>query len=164
MTHKLQRMYDLNFKVRNNDRERISLLKRATELGWSCIVWNTCVVGKVNSTKVKAPKPVAIPRVDLDEVLANRALATSSETVDIEQLNRITITVDEIYDAQSITSGNEALKPFDIVAVCPGNAKIFSYLCKTADVDIISIDFSHKVPFTLNKKLVGDCFLCLGTN
>lgn len=147
-------MYDLNVKLRSNDRDRISLLKRAVELGWNCIVWNTCFVGKVNGAKVKLPKPVAIPRVDLDEVLINRVLATSNDG-NIEQLNRITITVDDVYDAQSITSGNEVIKQFDIVAVCPGNAKIFNYLCKTADIDIISIDFSHKVPFTMNKKLVS---------
>ncbi len=63
--------------------------------------------------------------------------------------------MDELVDCQSLTAGNEYLKTFDIVAVCPGNSKVFSYLCKTAEIDMISIDFTHKVPFTLNKKLVS---------
>jgi ribonuclease P/MRP protein subunit RPP1 len=59
-------------------------------------------------------------------------------------------------DAQSLTIGNETLKNFDIIAVCPGNIKVFAYLCKTAEIDIISLDFTHRLPFGLNKKLIDE--------
>ena len=49
-------------------------------------------------------------------------------------MSRITITIDDIIEAQNLTSGNEAFKDFDIVAVCPGNVEVFIYLCKHAEV------------------------------
>ena len=73
---------------------------------------------------------------------------------DIKQFSRITVTVDEMADASSISVGNEALRAFDIVAICPGNGKIFSYACQTAEVDIISLDFTHRLPFSINKKVL----------
>ena len=88
------------------------------------------------------------------KLIINENDTNNNLSFNMKQLNRITITIDDISDAQSLTSGNEFLKKFDLVAICPGNAKIFSYLCKTAEIDLISIDFSHKVPFPMKKKLV----------
>lgn len=88
------------------------------------------------------------------KVLLNDDNSNSSVAFNLKQLNRITITIDDIVDAQVLTSGNDFLKKFDLLAVCPGNSKIFSYLCKTAEIDLISIDFTHKIPFPMKKKLV----------
>ncbi len=146
-------MQDLNLKPRNSEKERNVLIKRVFESGWDTIAWNTVLTGKVN-TQSKVIKSIHLSQLELSESKTWRSLVTSNQTAHVQQYNRITITIDELVDAQQLTSGNEYLRLFDIVAVCPGNAKIFSFLCKTAQIDIISINFSHKIPFTLNKKLV----------
>ena len=46
------------------------------------------------------------------------------------------ITVDELPDAQALHINNEFLKPFDIIAATPGNQKVFTYLCETADIGL----------------------------
>lgn len=103
----------------------------------------------------------AIPSVSITsnaykESYRNRCLTDYCQSPDdkIRQLHRISLSIDEVSDAQYLTSGNETLKSFDIVAACPRNAKAFSHLCKQAHIDIINIDFTHKIPFQLNKKLV----------
>jgi RNase P/RNase MRP subunit p30 len=71
-------------------------------------------------------------------------------------LSRITIAIDDMHDVQSltVTSSNEYLKSFDIIAICPGTQQILTHLCKESDVDIICLDFTHRLTFSLNKKLV----------
>ncbi len=71
-------------------------------------------------------------------------------------MSRITIAIDDMHDVQSltVTGANEHLKSFDIVAICPGTQQVLTHLCKESDVDIICIDFTHRLPFPLNKKLV----------
>lgn len=66
-------------------------------------------------------------------------------------------------DAQCLTSSNPQLKVFDIVSVCPGNQKVFNYLCKTAEIDVICFDFTHRLPFNIDKKMVSQriVLICL---
>jgi len=73
----------------------------------------------------------------------------------IKQMSRITITIDDMIEAQNLTTGNEAFKEFDIVAVCPGNIDVFVYLCKHAEVDIICLDYNRK-SFSLDKKTLDE--------
>ncbi len=149
-------MQDLNLKPRSSEKDRSILIKRLFELGWDRIAWNTTATGKLtNNTQIKPIKLVQLSNIDATECRSSRALVTSSQSTQIQQYNRITLTIDELVDAQQLTAGNEYLRTFDIVSVCPGNAKIFSFLCKSAQIDVISINFAHKIPFTLNKKLVS---------
>jgi RNase P/RNase MRP subunit p30 len=71
-------------------------------------------------------------------------------------LSRLHITIDDVNDTQSLTAQNETLQRFDIISVCPGNAQVFTSLCRSADIDIISLDFTHKVSFPLNKKIIDE--------
>ena len=100
--------------------------------------------------------------MDMKEISIFRRVSSQPDNEPVvfrlKQLNRLSLTVDAISEAQTITSGNEYCKKFDILSVCPGNAKVFAYLCKTAEIDIISIDFSHKISFPLKKKLVSIYF------
>ena len=96
------------------------------------------------------------------EAQNNRAIVDYSATNGsrepiLRQYSRITLAIDDISDAQSITTSasNASLRSFDIVAVCPGTQQILSHLCKEADVDIISFDFTHRnTALSFNKKLV----------
>jgi ribonuclease P/MRP protein subunit RPP1 len=94
-------------------------------------------------------------------------VASVLQKLKLRQLNRLSVTLDDLADAQSLTIGNEVVQMFDVIAATPGNAKVFAYLCKTADIDIITLDLGRRIPFQLNKKLIdeavarGICFeLC----
>lgn len=50
--------------------------------------------------------------------------------------------------------GNNVLQSYDILAVCPSNLRTFNYVCANADVDIILVDYSRKIPFHMPKKAV----------
>ena len=46
------------------------------------------------------------------------------------------------------------MQSYDIVAVCPANLRVFNYVCSNAEVDIILVDYSRKIPFHMPKKAV----------
>lgn len=124
------------------------------KLGWSTIAWNTTTFGKL-SANIKPSNAIALETIDVKECIKYRNLVVrSNEESEVAQLNRLTVTLDEVVDAQALTAGNEMLKAFDIVAASPGNAAVFAHLCKTAQVDIITLDFSRRLPFPIIKKQV----------
>ncbi len=98
--------------------------------------------------------PIQLEFLQKSNINVQRSLTPFPNRDEIRQFSRITVTVDELSDANSLTSGNEALKPFDIVSICPGNAKVFAFACQTAEIDIISFDFTHRIPYNISKKLL----------
>eukprot|EP01035_Chromulina_nebulosa_P024983 gene24983-32554_t len=93
-----------------SEKEKSNSLRRAIELGWDAIVWNTYIAGKLPS------KPPAY----------NPPSTTAFSRV----YNRLTVPFDEVVDAQTVTGSTEFARSYDIIAACPMNAKVFSYLCK----------------------------------
>lgn len=165
--------YDLRVDPKSREKDRQMVLQRCYELGWDCIAWNVSTRGKVNSSSIAHLKPVAdvyLDVVQLREATMKRRLVTpegkfrgekSSSTSSskanlkaLRQMSRLTIYVDEVVDAQTLTLSNESLRKFDLIAACPGNGKVFSFLCSTAEVDIITLEFSHNLSFPLHKKLL----------
>ena len=153
---------DLNVRLPLSDvGERVELVKRLISFGWRICAWNTYAFGKFGgkASQLKIRPPVSLNPQLIRDCEAYRGLLSGADqgpasSSRMQQLNRITITVDEISDAQALSSANEYLKPYDIVAACPGNAAVFAYLCKTAQIDIIALDFTRRVPFPLIKKQV----------
>lgn len=155
-------MFDLNLKWKpSRSKENMDMVKALSKLGWSTVAWNTNTFGKLTAS-VKPPSPVSLEPLDAKECLKYRSLVCGlSTTADIVQLNRLTVTLDEVVDAQALTAGNEMLKAFDIIAASPGNAAVFAHLCKSAQVDIITLDFSRRLPFPIIKKQVISLLLSL---
>jgi RNase P/RNase MRP subunit p30 len=148
---------DLNVRIKSSTEvhERTSIVKRLAELGWNAIAWNQVVLASSPQRQHIKPKDaVSLSTVEVREVLKYRSLISTDSFAFVSQYNRITLIVDDVIDAQNITANNEHLKGFDIVAVIPGNAKVLAYLCKTADVDLICFDFTRRIPFQINKKMV----------
>lgn len=158
--------YDLNVRLRGSTRDgqRAQLVKRALELGWDTICWTIAVNGKLSGAAgIKPAVAVQLDAAQRREALQQRALIdlgmsleTPMPTPSLRQLSRLHVTLDDVVDAQSLTIGNEVVRQFDVVSATPGNAKVFSLLCKTADVDVISLDFTHKLGFPLHKKLIDE--------
>jgi RNase P/RNase MRP subunit p30 len=151
-------MYDLNVRSPSQrDKEMKSLVKRALELGWDCVAWNVSIAGKIGNSGAKPIKPPDLDPVLFRDVQRQRALAMSNvQAAKFRQISRLTVTVDEVIDAHALTAGNETLRTFDIVAARAGNSKVFAYLCRHADIDVITIDFTHRLPFLFNKKLLDE--------
>jgi ribonuclease P/MRP protein subunit RPP1 len=151
-------MYDLNIKLKSTREKDLKItVKRLFELGWDCVAWTTLANGKVTGTQIKPIKGVLMESIQRRDALQLRSLVTgSTASADIRQLSRITVTIDDMIDAQTLTVGNAVLNSFDIVAVRPGNMKVFAHLCKVAEIDIITLDFTHRLPFALNKKLLDE--------
>jgi RNase P/RNase MRP subunit p30 len=147
--------------TRSNIHERKLALVRAVELGWNCLSWNTMKrFGELAGSKPQSP--LVLNALELKQALKQRNLVIGDaesgekggENVLTKQTSRITVVVDNAINAQSLTAGNSTLRAFDVVAARTSDAKTFEYLCTYADVDIISLDFSQKVPFPLDKKLL----------
>jgi ribonuclease P/MRP protein subunit RPP1 len=152
--------YDLNVKYKlNKEKERIQLLSRLYALGYDCICWNVVSTGKINAS-LKPPQDIDISTSLIhhahDSIELRKFLSNTTTLQNFRQLKRLTVIVDDIADAQALSSGNTALHTYDIIAACPGNIKVFAHLCKSADVDIITLDFTHRISFNINKKLVDE--------
>jgi RNase P/RNase MRP subunit p30 len=115
------------------------------QLGWSVVAWNSSVFGKLSPATTKPHVPVVLD--------STRAADATQSTIELRQYTRVTVSVDELVEAQALHVNNETLRQFDIVAAAPGNQRVLAYLCQQADIDIISIDFAHH-SFSLNKKML----------
>lgn len=152
-------MAELNVKARSiKDKEGAAVLRRLWELGFDKVAWNHTIFGKPTQANLSnLPKiSQSLPQSDANASLPFRALSGCNSNT-IEQFQRLTIIVDDMAEAQSLHSSNDALKSFDILAATPSNAKVFGYLCRDSDIDIISIDFTRHLPFSITKKTVGAC-------
>ena len=134
-------------------------LKRMLELGWDFVLWNTAIAGKIPTTSGKSctPPTILVPKSMEKDILLTRSLVdlqNDRTALQLRQYKRLSIAFDELIDIQAISGGTDFSRNFDVIAASPLNSKVFSFLCKSADIDIISIDFSHRVSFPLNKKLV----------
>ena len=154
--------YDLHLRSKaGNEREKVRIVQRAYALGYDCICWDTSVIGKV--TKSTAfPALVAIDAAFIfqsQHAIKERSLCPDKAQMSMNsfrQLRRVTVTVDEMTDALTLNLANESLHDFDIIAARPGNQRVFQYLCSTAEIDIISIDFAHRNNLSMNKKLLDE--------
>ena len=149
-------MFDLNLKWKpSRSKENTDVVKTMSKLGWNTIAWNTTTFGKLNAL-IKPSTAINLEPADVKECSKLRNLVADTSTgSDLVQLNRLTVTLDEVVEAQGLTVGNEMLKSFDIIAASPGNAAVFAHLCKTAQVDIITLDFSRRLSFPIIKKQVS---------
>jgi RNase P/RNase MRP subunit p30 len=107
---------------------------------------------------MKPHKPVELDSALFEQALANRAMTSSprlARASDLQQLSRITVGVEDLAEAQALASASLALLRYDIVAACPRSLPALIHLCKTADVDIISLDLNHQMHFTVDQKLIA---------
>ncbi|OLY80576.1 Ribonuclease P protein subunit p30 [Smittium mucronatum] len=72
-------------------------------------------------------------------------------------LRRISIKISDPSQNYSLTSNNNTLNEYDIVSVIPETEKAFSCACNGSfeAVDLISIDFSCRLPFILKLKTIS---------
>ncbi|OMO67624.1 hypothetical protein CCACVL1_20418 [Corchorus capsularis] len=139
---------------------RIKIVIKAMELGYTGIAYNRTIKG-VMSDRDRC----SIPLLTLSSLLKAAPFLSSSVNLHrdllgvprsspFRQYTRLTVCVDNASQSQALNSGNPVLKTYDIVAVRPFNQITFDHACEKAEVDIISIDFSDRVPFRLKLPMV----------
>jgi RNase P/RNase MRP subunit p30 len=82
------------------------------------------------------------------------SLRMESQRKQLKQYSRLSIHLDDNSQLYTLTANNPILLSYDIVAVCPSNEKLFQQCCQNLEIDIISLDLSHKLPFSVKTPIV----------
>ncbi len=106
----------------------------ASELGYSVIALSLSINGKLPATLP------SIPTADFEK------------PPDVTLLTRLTLTISDTSQNHRLTHLSSS---YDLVALRPTNEKSFQLCCGSLDCDIISIDFSQRLPFILKFKTVS---------
>ncbi|KAK6163239.1 hypothetical protein DH2020_000103 [Rehmannia glutinosa] len=162
--------FDLNNPYHESDRHvidksslkgrRLKLALKAMELGYTGVAYNRTIKGVMSESdrcstiffplsKLTPSSSSFFAAVKLHRELLNVAVSSP-----FRQYTRLTVIVDISSQASALNSGNPILKSYDIVAVRPMNQIAFDQACQTAEVDMIAIDFSEKLPFRLKQPMV----------
>ncbi|KAI4305364.1 hypothetical protein L6164_028735 [Bauhinia variegata] len=161
--------FDLNIPYRETspadkatarETDRTKLVVKAMVLGYTGIAYDRTIKG-VMSDQHRCSIPLlslssllkVAPSLSLSAKLHRDMLGIPAASP-FRQYTRLTVCVASSLEAQALNSGNPILKTYDLVAVRPLNQTAFDQACGTMEVDIISIDFSEKLPFRLKQPMV----------
>ncbi|XP_045806215.1 protein GAMETOPHYTE DEFECTIVE 1-like [Trifolium pratense] len=143
--------------IENN---RIKLAVKAMELGYTGIAYNRTMKGIMSDNNRCSISPLSlssllnvVPFLSSSAKLHRELLGVPSSTP-FRQYTRLTVCVENHLQANALNAGNPILKTYDLVAVKPLNQTVFDIACERMAVDIISIDFSAKLPFRLKQAMV----------
>ncbi|XP_078429779.1 polymerase/histidinol phosphatase-like protein isoform X2 [Wolffia australiana] len=139
---------------------RLRLIVKSMELGFSGVAYNKTIRGVISDLE-----RCKIVPFDLSSLLKvapglavaaklHRELLGASTSSSFRQYTRLTAVVDSAQGASALSSGNAVLRSYHLVAARPLNQAAFDQICKVSEVDIISIDFSQKLPFRPKLSLV----------
>ncbi|XVE59174.1 hypothetical protein DITRI_Ditri05aG0024500 [Diplodiscus trichospermus] len=139
---------------------RIKIVIKAMELGYTGIAYNRTIKGVMSDrdrcsiSLLTLSSLLNIAPFLSSSVNLHRDLLGVPRSSPFRQYTRLTVCIDNASQSQALNSGNPVLKTYDVVAVRPLNQNAFDHACEKAEVDIISIDFSDKVPFRLKLPMV----------
>ncbi|KAK3119522.1 hypothetical protein QOZ80_9AG0671740 [Eleusine coracana subsp. coracana] len=135
---------------------RLLLSARALELGYAAVALDHPHRGLLANSHHCSTQPIApLSSLPLPPSAAlHRRLLASPTSEPFRQLTRITLSIDSPAAAASALAPSAArlLRTYDIVAARPLNQAAFDHLCQvpySQQLDLVSIDFSHKLPFRL---------------
>ncbi|XP_058748464.1 protein GAMETOPHYTE DEFECTIVE 1 [Vicia villosa] len=141
-----------------NTRTRLAV--KAMELGYTGIAYNRTMKGVMSDKHRCSISPLSlttllniVPFLSSSAKLHRDLLGVQSSTP-FRQYTRLTVCVENPLQGNALNDGNPILKTYDLVAVKPLNQTAFDIACERMAVDIISIDFSAKLPFRLKQSMV----------
>ncbi|PIA38815.1 hypothetical protein AQUCO_02700189v1 [Aquilegia coerulea] len=127
------------------------------ELGYTGVAYNHSIKGAMSNSDTCAISLIPLssilqvaPQTLFNSVKFHRELLNVPVNNPFRQYTRLTVAVDSLIQVAALNSGNPVLKTYDLVAVKPSNQTTFEQACKVAEVDLIVIDFSEKVPFRMD--------------
>lgn len=127
--------HDLNLLYTSNHDELHSTLAFEAELGYTIVALSLFVTGKLPAT----PQLVPISTITVPKPIT-------------KVLSRITITISDATQNHRLSS---LLPHYDLVALRPTTEKALQLCCGSLECDLISIDFSQRLPFILKFKTVA---------
>ncbi|KAG4983069.1 hypothetical protein JHK87_027818 [Glycine soja] len=138
---------------------RTGLAVKAMELGYIGIAYNRMIKGIMSDHHRCSISPLilssflnVLPSLSLSANLHHHLLHVPLSTP-FRQYTRLTVCVDSASQAQALNLGNPILKTYDLVIVKPLNQIAFDLACERMEDDIVSIDFSVKLPFRLKQPM-----------
>lgn len=127
--------HDLNLPYSSNHVELHNSLSFQAELGYTIVALSLSVTGKLPSS------PQSIPTSAL----------TVPESIQ-KVLTRLNITISDATQNHRLSS---FLPHYDLLALRPTNEKSLQLCCSSLECDLISLDFSQRLPFILKFKTVA---------
>uniref|UniRef100_A0ACD6A0R2 Uncharacterized protein n=1 Tax=Avena sativa TaxID=4498 RepID=A0ACD6A0R2_AVESA len=151
--------FDLSLLPSSNPNSRLLAAARALELGYAAIALDHPHRGLLaDADRCRtAPFPVLSSLPLPSSASLHRSRNGSPTDEPFRQYTRITLSLDSAAAAASALAPSAArlLRTYDIVAARPLNQATLEYLCQSAtEMDVISIDFSHKLPFRLKLPMI----------
>ncbi|RAK76449.1 ribonuclease P subunit p30 family protein [Aspergillus fijiensis CBS 313.89] len=125
--------YDLNVPYSPGDPEIVHTLNFLAELGYTTVALSETINGKLPPSLTAPSAPKDAPR---NLVLLSRLNLTLSDPAQNQRLASLTQT-------------------YDLVALRPTNEKALLNACTNLECDIISLDFSVRLPFHIKFKMVS---------
>ncbi|KAH8973295.1 hypothetical protein BDL97_01G038400 [Sphagnum fallax] len=154
--------YDLSLGYEGvEDQTRREVVAMALQLGYTGVAANHMLTGIMADSDRSRIKPL-----ELESVIAaapgvaeaakfHRKLLKVPAAQPFRQFSRITVVVEDTVQAAALNSANPVLRSYDIVAARPKNQKAFNQACTHLEVDLISVDFSQRLPFRLKAPMVN---------
>ncbi|XP_023511957.1 uncharacterized protein LOC111776811 [Cucurbita pepo subsp. pepo] len=141
----------------SSSRNRIRIVAKLMELGYSGIAYNRTIKG-VMSDRDRCSIPL-LNVSSLHSILPSfsasvefhRDLLGVPRSSRFRQYTRLTISVNSLHEVMAVNSDNLILKTYDLIAVKPLNQYSFEQACEKLEIDIIAIDFAEKLPFSLKQ-------------
>lgn len=127
--------HDLNVPYTANHADLSNTLAFHSELGYSVVAISLSVTGKLPSQ----PQSIPVSQLTIPKSIT-------------KILTRLTITISDATQNHRLTS---FLPHYDLLALRPTTEKALQLCCNSLDCDIVSLDFSQRLPFILKFKTVA---------
>ena len=126
--------HDLNITYTEHDPNLSTTLGFAQELGYSTVALSIAVKDKL---------PAKLPLVQLDRIIIPFGLKV---------LSRLTLTISDLSQNHRLS---QLQLSYDIIALRPTEERTFQVCCSSLDCDVISLDFTARLPFPIRFKTVA---------
>ncbi|MCO5596446.1 hypothetical protein L7F22_050509 [Adiantum nelumboides] len=154
---KASAFYDMNVSTEGlSQAERVSLITTALQLGYSGVAFNHVVKGSLSDAHVCKSRSLDLsaiasvhPDVAQSAHFHRDILGVPPANRAFRQYDRLTVTVDTAIQASALNAGNHVLRSYDLVAIHPTIQKVFDQACTHLEVDLITLDFLHRLPIRL---------------
>lgn len=151
---------DLNIPVDNDDKfapmQMAALANALVELGYDGCAYNVTLKNKVPKDHICNIQPLALSSSEAQgrQLSGSSLLRLQADARGFRQLRRLTVLLDDMAHVHTLSANNPALKQYDVIAVQPCDERTFQQACTSMDVDVISIDFTQRLPYHLKLALV----------
>ncbi|PKX90993.1 ribonuclease P subunit p30 family protein [Aspergillus novofumigatus IBT 16806] len=125
--------YDLNVPYSAGDPEISDTLSFLAELGYTTVALSQTISGKLPSNLAPPPAPTNAPK-------------------NLKLLSRVNLTLSDPAQNQRLAS---LAQVYDLVALRPTNEKALLNACTNLECDLISLDFSLRLPFYFKFKMLS---------